>query len=133
MGREDDAVAVSLAAHCQREAAMRCSGAIEAANHRSNRGVRMDRSIIAPYIVIVITILAIRLPVLAADRISGERFATRSPVIATHGMVASAHPLATLIGIDILRRGGNAMDAAIAVNAALGFLEPTSCGIGGDL
>jgi gamma-glutamyltranspeptidase/glutathione hydrolase len=48
-------------------------------------------------------------------------------------MVASAHPLATQIGLDVLRRGGNAVDAAIAVNAALGFLEPMSCGVGGDL
>jgi gamma-glutamyltranspeptidase/glutathione hydrolase len=48
-------------------------------------------------------------------------------------MVAAAHPLAVQIGIDILRQGGNAVDSAIAVNAALGFLEPVSCGIGGDL
>jgi len=63
----------------------------------------------------------------------GKPFATRSPVIARHGMVASAHPLATRIGVEVLRDGGNAVDAAIAVNAALGFLEPTGCGIGGDL
>ncbi len=57
----------------------------------------------------------------------------RSPVLATHGMVACAHPLATQVGLDVLRRGGNAIDAAIATNAALGLLEPMSCGIGGDL
>jgi gamma-glutamyltranspeptidase/glutathione hydrolase len=59
--------------------------------------------------------------------------AKRSIVYARQGMVASAHPLATRIGIDILMAGGNAIDAAIAVNAALGFLEPMSCGVGGDL
>ncbi|MCP2619379.1 gamma-glutamyltransferase [Candidatus Aminicenantes bacterium AC-335-K20] len=60
-------------------------------------------------------------------------FATRSEVIATNGMVATSQPLAAQIGIDILKKGGNAIDAAIAVNAALGLMEPTSCGIGGDL
>ena len=67
------------------------------------------------------------------DRITGELFATRSEVIAQNGMVASSHPLATQIGIEILKNGGNAIDAAIAVNAALGLMEPTGCGIGGDL
>ena len=60
-------------------------------------------------------------------------FATRSVVHARNGMVASAHPLATQIGVDVLKRGGTAVDAAVAVNAALGFLEPVSCGVGGDL
>lgn len=69
----------------------------------------------------------------AQDRITGELFATRSEVIAQNGMVASSHPLATQIGIDILKKGGNAIDAAIAVNAALGLMEPTGCGVGGDL
>ncbi|MCP2606062.1 gamma-glutamyltransferase [Candidatus Aminicenantes bacterium AC-708-I09] len=67
------------------------------------------------------------------DRITGRMFATRSEVIATNGMVATSQPLAAQIGIDILKKGGNAIDAAIAVNAALGLMEPTSCGIGGDL
>jgi len=67
------------------------------------------------------------------DRITGELFATRSEVIAQNGMVASSHPLATQIGIEILKNGGNAIDAAISVNAALGLMEPTGCGIGGDL
>lgn len=67
------------------------------------------------------------------DRYSGRAWATRSPVIARHGMAATAHPLATQIAVDILKQGGTAMDAAIAANAALGVMEPISCGIGGDL
>lgn len=69
----------------------------------------------------------------AADRTSGKTFATRSITYAQHGMVAAAHPLAAEVGVRILREGGNAVDAAIAVNAALAFLEPVSCGPGGDL
>jgi len=67
------------------------------------------------------------------DRLTGETFATRSEVIAENGMVATSQPLATQIGIQVLKNGGNAIDAAIAANAALGLMEPTGSGIGGDL
>jgi gamma-glutamyltranspeptidase/glutathione hydrolase len=69
----------------------------------------------------------------AGDRITGAPFATRSEVIAQHGMVATSHPLATQIGLDVLKKGGTAVDAAIAANAALGLMEPVSNGVGGDL
>ena len=69
----------------------------------------------------------------AQDRITGESFATRSEVLGQNGMGATSHPLATQIGLDVLKDGGNAIDAAIAANAALGLMEPTGCGIGGDL
>jgi gamma-glutamyltranspeptidase/glutathione hydrolase len=69
----------------------------------------------------------------AQDRVTGRAFATRSEVIAKNGMVATSHPLATQTGLAILKEGGNAIDAAVAANAALGLMEPTGCGIGGDL
>ncbi len=59
--------------------------------------------------------------------------ATRSEAFATHGMAATSHPLATQIALDVLKQGGTAVDAAIAANAALGLMEPTGCGVGGDL
>src|SRR5437899_8979334 len=67
------------------------------------------------------------------DRITGKPFATRSQVLGRHGMVCTSVPAATQVGLDVLKKGGNAIDAAIAANATLGLMEPVSNGIGGDL
>ena len=79
------------------------------------------------------------LTVTAADGFADDRNppslgkAGRSVTVANNGMVAAAHPLAAQVGLDVLKRGGNAVDAAIATSAAMGLMEPVMCGIGGDL
>jgi gamma-glutamyltranspeptidase / glutathione hydrolase len=74
----------------------------------------------------------IRPDVHAGDRPSGASFATRSPALGLNGAAGTAHPLATQTAIAMLKRGGSAVDAAVAANAVLGFVEPTSSGLGGD-
>src|SRR5207245_2733301 len=83
----------------------------------------------------LLVVLACLFPAaVGAQRLTLEaNHAGRSVVMAPHGMVAASQPLAAELGLEVLRRGGNAVDAAVATDAALGLMEPMSCGIGGDL
>ena len=83
--------------------------------------------------VLIAILVAISIDGYSQDRLTGFPHATRSEVLGQNGMACTAQPLASQIAIDILKSGGNAIDAAIAANAALGLMEPTGCGIGGDL
>lgn len=90
-------------------------------------------SLRARHFVGILTLVLCASPGWGYDRITGELFASRSEVMGQNGMAATSHPLATQIAVDILKQGGHAVDAAIAANAALGLMEPTGNGLGGDM
>ncbi len=78
-------------------------------------------------------LVAVATTALAWDRVETDEKLSRSDVLATGAMAATSQPLATQMALEVMRNGGNAIDAAIAANAMLGLTEPTGNGIGGDL
>src|SRR5947209_11386930 len=86
----------------------------------------------APCLIVVLFICSIVM-CYSENRPTGKSFATRSEVLARHGMACTSQPLATQVAVEILKQGGTAVDAAIAADAVLGVVEPMNCGVGGDL
>ncbi|MFS8063503.1 MAG: gamma-glutamyltransferase, partial [Luteimonas sp.] len=74
---------------------------------------------------LLLALLVPSITAMAADRVTGKPFATRSEVYAPHAMAATSQPLVTQIALDVMKKGGSALDAAIAADAALGLMEPT--------
>ena len=93
----------------------------------------MARAPLAALVLVGISVLSAIPSSHATVPAGGRGSASRSPVYAQHGMVCAAQPLAVQAGVEILKQGGTAVDAAIAVNACLGLMEPTANGLGGDL
>src|SRR5688572_20872795 len=113
-------------------------GSWQAATFRRSKNYRYDAGslphrVVAMRYLLALLLLATAFVATSADRITGEPFATRSEVYAPHAIAATSHPLATQIALDVMKGGGSAVDAAIAANAALGLMEPTGNGVGGDL